>query len=165
VILLQGVDRDDPLFLQDKQANPSVLAPYVSTRLRFAGEGRRVVAGQRLTQGSPDIFLGWGEVDGRHFYVRQLADMKGSVKFGEHGTAGLGGFVEYCGLCGWALALAHAKSGDAAMIAGYCGMSAALDEAIGRFATAYSKQTEQDHAALDKARRTGRIKVAANVVG
>jgi uncharacterized protein (DUF2252 family) len=164
VILLQGIDSDDPLFLQVKQANPSVLAPYVSTKIRFADEGRRVVAGQRLTQGSPDIFLGWGEVDGRHFYVRQLADMKGSVKFGEHDTAGLGGFVEYCGLCGWALALAHAKSGDAAMIAGYCGPSAALDEAIGKFAMAYSKQTEKDHAALDKARRTGRIEAAADVV-
>jgi len=165
VILLQGVDRDDPLFLQVKQATPSVLAPYVSTRIRFEEQGQRVVAGQRLIQGSPDIFLGWGNLEGRNFYVRQLADMKGSVKFGEHDTAGLGGFVEYCGLCGWALALAHAKSGDAAMIAGYCGTSAALDEAIGKFAMAYSKQTEQDHAALDKARRFGRIKVAANVVG
>ena len=123
-----------------------------------------MVAGQRLTQGSPDIFLGWGEVEGRHFYVRQLADMKGSVKFGEHDSPDLDGFVEYCGLCGWALALAHAKSGDAAMIAGYCGTSAALDEAIGKFAMAYSKQTEKDHAALDKARLTGRIRVAANVV-
>ena len=92
------------------------------------------------------------------------ADMKGSVKFGEHDTAGLGGFVEYCGLCGWALALAHAKSGDAAMIAGYCGSSAALDEAIGRFAMAYSKQTEKDHAALEKARRTGCIQAVANIV-
>jgi uncharacterized protein (DUF2252 family) len=165
VILLQGVDSDDPLFLQVKQANPSVLAPYVSTRLHFSDEGRRVVAGQRLTQGSPDIFLGWGEVEGRHFYVRQLADMKGSVKFGEHDSPDLAGFVEYCGLCGWALALAHAKSGDAAMIAGYCGTSAVLDEAIGKFAMAYSKQTEQDHAALEKARLTGRIRVAANVVG
>ncbi|CAN5167191.1 DUF2252 domain-containing protein [soil metagenome] len=164
VILLQGVDSDDPLFLQVKQANPSVLAPYVSTKIRFQDEGRRVVAGQRLTQGSPDIFLGWGEINGHHFYVRQLADMKGSVKFGEHDTAGLGGFVEYCGLCGWALALAHAKSGDAAMIAGYCGTSAALDEAIGRFAMAYSKQTEKDHAALEKARRSGRIEVAADIV-
>ena len=165
VILLQGIDSDDPLFLQVKQANPSVLAPYVSSKLHFPDEGRRVVAGQRLTQGSPDIFLGWGTVGERHFYVRQLADMKGSVKFGEHDTAGLGGFVEYCGLCGWALALAHAKSGDPAMIAGYCGTSAVLDEAIGKFAMAYAKQTEKDHAALEQARRTGRIKVAANVVG
>lgn len=163
VILLQGVDSDDPLFLQVKQANPSVLAAHVSTGIRFPDEGRRVVAGQRLIQGSPDIFLGWGDVEGRHFYVRQLADMKGSVKFGEHDAAGLGGFVEYCGLCGWALALAHAKGGDAAMIAGYCGTSAALDEAIGRFAMAYARQTERDHAALENARRTGRIEVTADI--
>ena len=126
--------------------------------------GERVVSGQRLTQGSPDIFLGWGEVDGRHFYVRQRADMKGSVKFSEHEKADLSGFVEYCGICGWALALAHAKSGDPAMIAGYCGTSSALDEAIGTFALAYARQTEQDHATLRKAQRSGRIEVAAGVV-
>jgi len=167
VILMQGIDGDDPLFLQVKQAQPSVLAPYVSSRLNFSNQGHRVVSGQRLTQGSPDIFLGWGEVDGRHFYVRQLADMKGSVKFGEHenDTAALSGFVEYCALCGWGLALAHAKSGDPAMIAGYCGNSSALDEAIAAFALAYCRQTEQDHAALKKAHRTGRIRVATNFGG
>lgn len=159
VVLLQGVDRDDPLFLQIKEAQPSVLAPYVDFKLPFDMQGRRVVVGQHLTQGSPDIFLGWGMTAGRHFYVRQLADMKGSVKFGEGDTERLDGFMEYCSLCGWALALAHAKSGDSAMIAGYCGNSAALDEAIGKFAMAYMKQTEQDHAALDKARRSGRIVV------
>jgi uncharacterized protein (DUF2252 family) len=164
MILLQGVDADDPLFLQVKEATESVLAPYVATRLGSANQGHRVVVGQRLTQGSPDIFLGWGEIPGgRQFYVRQLADMKGSVKFGEHDTSALGGFVEYCGLCGWALALAHAKSGDPAMIAGYCGSSAALDEAIGKFALAYSRQTEQDHATLRKAERSGRIRVASSI--
>ena len=162
VILLQGVDGDDPLFLQIKQAQQSVLARYVSTKLHFTDQGRRVVVGQQLTQGSPDIFLGWGEVNGRHFYVRQLADMKGSVKFGEHDEGGIDGFIEYCRLCGWGLALAHAKSGDSAMIAGYCGNSDALDEAIGQFALGYATQTEQDHDALDKARRTGRIKVASS---
>jgi len=121
--------------------------------------------GQRATQGSPDIFLGWGEAEGKHFYIRQLADMKGSATFTEGDHDGVERLAEYCGLCGWALALAHAKSGDAAMIAGYCGTSAALDEAIGTFALAYSKQTEEDHAALEKARLTGRIRVAANVVG
>ena len=114
-----------------------------------------------MIQGSPDIFLGWGEVDGSHFYVRQLADMKGSMEFAAGDRKGIGGFHEYCGLCGWALALAHAKSGDAAMIAGYCGNSAALDEAMAKFALAYAKQTDRDHEALDKARRTGRIRVAA----
>jgi hypothetical protein len=163
VILLQGIDGNDPLFLQVKQAQPSVLAPYVDIKLPFEMHGRRVVVGQRLTQGSPDIFLGWGDIDGRQFYVRQLADMKGSVKFSEHGAITREGFIEYCSLCGWALALAHAKSGDPAMIAGYCGNSAALDEAIGRFAMVYAEQTERDHAALEKARRTGRIKVASAV--
>jgi len=164
VILLQGLDEDDPLFLQVKQAQQSVLEPYVDLKLPFAGHGQRVVVGQRLTQGSPDIFLGWGAVEHRHFYVRQLADMKGSVKFGEDDSGSLDAFPDYCGLCGWALALAHAKSGDPAMIAGYCGSSAALDEAVAKFAMAYVRQTEQDHAALDKARRSGRIEVASDLV-
>ena len=164
VLLLQGVDGDDPLFLQVKQAQPSVLAPYVHFDLQTRQHGERVVIGQRLTQGSPDIFLGWGEIDGRHFYVRQLADMKGSVKFSEHENPDLSGFVEYCNLCGWALALAHAKSGDPAMIAGYCGTSDALDDAIARFALAYARQTDQDHAVLEKARRSGRIEAAAGMV-
>lgn len=161
ILLLQGHDSDDPLFLQVKQAQASVVAPYVDQKLRFENQGRRVVVGQRLTQGSPDIFLGWGEADGKDFYVRQLADMKGSIKFNESDTSGIDGFAEYCTLCGWALALAHAKSGDPAMIAGYCGNGDALDEAIGKFAMAYAKQTDEDYEALDKARRTGRIRVAA----
>ena len=161
VILLMGADGDDPLFLQVKQAQTSVLEPYSGYKMPFENQGRRVVVGQRMIQGSPDIFLGWGEVDGSHFYVRQLADMKGSMEFAAGDRKGIGGFHEYCGLCGWALALAHAKSGDAAMIAGYCGNSAALDEAMAKFALAYAKQTDRDHEALDKARRTGRIRVAA----
>ena len=164
VILLQGIDSDDPLFLQVKQAQPSVLAPYVDLKLAVTNEGHRVVVGQRGAQGSPDILLGWGEVGPGHFYVRQLADMKGSTSFeaGEKGR--IGGTIEYCGLCGWALALAHAKTGDPAMIAGYSGNSDALDDAIARFALAYAKQTEQDHASLEKARRSGRIEVAAERV-
>jgi uncharacterized protein (DUF2252 family) len=164
VILLEGVDDEDPLFLQVKEAQPSVLAAYVDLALPFDNQGQRVVVGQRTTQGSPDIFLGWGELDGRHFYVRQLADMKGSASFAEGNDQGIAGLVEYCGLCGWALALAHAKSGDPAMIAGYCGRSATFDDAIATFALAYVRQTDQDHEALDKARRTGRIQVAAERV-
>jgi uncharacterized protein (DUF2252 family) len=164
VILLQGVDGDDPLFLQVKEAQPSVLAPYVDVKLASSDHGRRVVIGQRLTQGSPDIFLGWGEAAGTHFYVRQLADMKGSATFAEGDTAGVASLIEYCGLCGWALALAHSKSGDPAMIAGYCGNSATLDDAIAQFGLAYARQTEQDHAMLDKARRSGRIRVASEKV-
>jgi uncharacterized protein (DUF2252 family) len=164
VILLEGVDNEDPLFLQVKEAQPSVLAAHVDLTLPFDNHGQRVVVGQRTTQGSPDIFLGWGEVDGRHFYVRQLADMKGSASFLEGDEQGIAAFVEYCGLCGWALALAHAKSGDPAMIAGYCGRSATFDEAIATFALAYAQQTDQDHEALDKARRSGRIEVATEAV-
>mgnify|MGYP001572772763 FL=1 len=160
VILLQGIDSDDPLFLQVKQAQTSVLAPYVEGKLPFDNQGRRVVVGQRLTQGAPDIFLGWGEGYGNHFYVRQLADMKGSATFNEGDVEQLETFEEYCTLCGWALALAHAKSGNPAMIAGYCGNSPELDDAIAKYAMAYARQTDKDYDALDKARRSGRIKVA-----
>ncbi|KAF0104971.1 MAG: hypothetical protein FD144_880 [Rhodospirillaceae bacterium] len=161
VVLLMGNDGDDPLFLQVKQAQPSVLAAYSDYRMPFENHGRRVVVGQRMIQGSPDIFLGWGQLNDRDFYVRQLADMKGGIEMEEGNTGGIAGFLEYCALCGWALALAHAKSGDAAAIAGYCGNSAALDEAIARFSLAYARQTERDHETLDKARRTGRIRVAS----
>jgi uncharacterized protein (DUF2252 family) len=154
VLLLQGIDSGDPLFLQVKEAQPSVLEPYANLKLPFDHHGRRVVFGQRLTQGSPDIFLGWGQVDERDFYIRQLAELKGDAAFDNLET-----FHEYCGLCGWALALAHAKSGDPATIAGYCGKSDALDEAFGKFAMSYAKQNEQDYEALAKAKRAGRIRV------
>jgi uncharacterized protein (DUF2252 family) len=155
VLLLQGIDGGDPLFLQVKEAQPSVLEPYADLKLPFDHQGRRVVFGQRLTQGSPDILLGWAQVDDKEFYVRQLAELKGDAAFDNFET-----FRDYCGLCGWALALAHAKSGDPATIAGYCGKSDALDEAVGKFAASYAKQTEQDYEELVKARRTGRIKAA-----
>lgn len=164
VILLQGIDSDDPLFLQVKEAQSSVLEPYVDLKLPFENEGRRVVVGQRMIQGSPDIFLGWGHIEGRDFYVRQLADMKGSMDFEEGNPEQLEAFMEYCSLCGWALALAHAKSGDAAKIAGYCGNSDELDDAIAKFSLAYAKQTDKDYEALDKARRAGRIRVASDSV-
>ena len=164
VILLQGVDADDPLFLQIKEAQPSVLAPYVDYKLPFDNQGRRVVVGQRMTQGSPDIFLGWCEADGKHLYVRQLADMKGGMDFDEGNRDQLPAFAEYCGLCGWALALAHAKSGSAARIAGYCGNSGELDDALAKFALAYERQTGMDHEALEKVRQSGRIRVATEQV-
>jgi hypothetical protein len=107
-----------------------------------------VAFGQRLIEGSPDIFLSWGEVEGRQFYVRQLADMKGGAEINDIPT-----LPDYCRLCGWALALAHAKSGDAAMIAGYCGKGGALDEEFAKFAISYARQTEQDHEALVNAKR------------
>jgi uncharacterized protein (DUF2252 family) len=153
VLLLQGVDENDSLFLQIKEAQQSVLAPYIGIKLPFDNQGRRVVVGQRLTQGSPDIFLGWGRADERDFYVRQLSELKGGAALEDIET-----LADYCGMCGWALALAHAKSGDAATIAGYCGKSDALDAAISTFAMSYAKQTEQDYEGFVKSKRLGRIK-------
>jgi uncharacterized protein (DUF2252 family) len=160
VVLLQGRDADDPLFLQIKEAQPSVLAPYAPAPLPASGnQGERVVTGQRLIQGSPDIFLGWGELDGVHFYVRQLRDMKGSIDL-EPGSISSKGFIEYCRLCGWALALAHAKSGDAAVLSGYIGKSSEFEDAIARFSAGYAEQTAQDYATMAAAARDGKIKVA-----
>ena len=159
VMLLSGPGKDDPLFLQVKQAQASVLEPYSAYKLPYSHHGQRVVIGQRLVQGSPDIFLGWGEIGSHDFYVRQLADMTGSMEIEGDNRRQIDSFFEYCALCGWALALAHAKSGDAAMISGYCGKSAVLDEAIANFSVAYARQTEQDYDLLDKARRSGRIQV------
>jgi uncharacterized protein (DUF2252 family) len=159
IVLLMGADEQDPIFLQVKQAQQSVLKPYVAKGAAYQSEGHRVVVGQRLIQGSPDIFLGWGKSEGRDFYVRQLRDMKGGPEL-EPGVVDLPAFDQYCRLCGWALALAHAKSGDAAAIAGYAGKSEALDEAMGTFALAYAEQNEQDYEALAAAARSGRIAVA-----
>ena len=158
VVLMRGLDEGDPLFLQIKEAQQSVLAPYLDVP-SFQNEGFRVVTGQRLIQGSPDILLGWGHMEGMQFYVRQLRDMKGSYEFDPEGTT-REGFREYCELCGWALALAHAKSGDAAKIAGYVGKSDALDQALTEFAFAYSDQNDRDYAELKKAARTHRITVS-----
>jgi len=118
-----------------------------------------VVIGQRLLQSAPDIFLGWCEVDGFQFYFRQLRDMKGGVEFDPEKVK-IENLDQYSRLCGWALALAHAKSGDAAMIAGYTGKSDELDEAMVRFAFAYAGQTEKDYLSLAAAKKKGRIKVA-----
>jgi uncharacterized protein (DUF2252 family) len=155
---MRGVDEGDPLFIQVKEAQESVLAPYLKGR-KFDNQGHRVVSGQRLIQGSPDILLGWGIFNKIHFYVRQLRDMKGSYEIDPNSTPRKGMEV-YCGLCGWALALAHAKSGDAAMIAGYLGKTDEIDEALTKFAVAYGEQNERDYAELQKAARTRRIKVS-----
>lgn len=164
VVLLEEQGADSPLFLQIKEARESVLAGYLDGRRTIKQQGRRVVIGQRMIQGSPDIFLGWGPVKpangSRHYYVRQLADMKGGLNFNEGDREALGGLSRYCALCGWALALAHAKSGDASMISGYCGTGDSLPDAIGKFSLAYLEQTERDHGALEAAARRGRIPVA-----
>ena len=155
---MRGVDEGDPLFIQVKEAQESVLAPYLKGP-KFDSQGHRVVSGQRLIQGSPDILLGWGLFNKIHFYVRQLRDMKGSYEIDPNSTPRKGMEV-YCGLCGWALALAHAKSGDAAMIAGYLGKTDEIDEALTKFAFTYGEQNERDYAELQKAARTKRIKVS-----
>jgi uncharacterized protein (DUF2252 family) len=158
IIFLTGNNSDDPLFLQVKEAQPSVMEKFLGGS-PFNDQGRRVVEGQRLIQGAPDIFLGWGELDGIHFYVRQLRDMKGGVEF-DPKTVKLENMPQYSSLCAWALALAHAKSGDAAMIAGYAGNSDELDEAMVKFAFAYADQTEKDFNTLAAAAKNGKIKVA-----
>ncbi len=145
-----------PLLLQFKEACPSVLAPYAG-KSHYGNQGQRVVVGQRLMQSSSDIFLGWAEGRlGRHFFGRQLRDMKLSLPIEALSFVQLN---RYAQICGSVLARAHAKSGDAAKISGYLGKSGAFDEAIGEFSLAYADQTVRDHAALVKAYTKGRIKV------
>lgn len=159
IIFMAGNHNHDPLFLQVKGAAASVLEPFVSNSI-YKNHGERVVAGQRLIQSAPDVFLGWGEQDGTHYYVRQLRDMKGGVEF-EPGKMAIEEIEPYSELCGWALALSHAKSGDAATIAGYVGSSDELDKAMVTFALAYADQTEKDYKALQAAKKSGRIKVSS----
>ncbi len=157
IIFMTGNHSDDPLFLQFKQAEPSVLAPFTA-KSAYENEGQRVVSGQRMIQGAPDIFLGWGEISHMHFYIRQLRDMKGGVEFDPEKVK-IENFPQYTSLCAWALALAHAKSGDAAMLAGYVGNSEELDDAMVKFAFSYNEQNSRDYEALSKAAKSGKIKV------
>jgi uncharacterized protein (DUF2252 family) len=159
VLLLTGADEDDPLLLQAKEAEESVLEPYVG-RSRFKNHGRRVVEGQRLMQAASDIFLGWCPavgVDGRErdFYVRQLWDWKRSAEVERLTSRGL---ELYGRMCGWTLARAHARSGDRIAIAAYLGGGDSFDEAIAEFAERYADQAERDHEALVGAIDSGRIK-------
>ena len=144
-----------PLILQVKEAGESVLAPYVRGR-RYRHQGERVVTGQRIMQAVSDSFLGWTKspVTGHEYYVRQLHDMKYGVDI-----AGLRppGMRLYAEVCAWALARAHARSGNPAEIAGYLGRGAVFDKALASFAIAYADQTERDHAALIAAIRSGRL--------
>lgn len=143
------------LLLQFKEACPSVLAPYAGASA-YENQGQRIVVGQRLMQSSSDIFLGWTKgALGFHFFGRQLRDMKFSASVEEADPKIM---TIYAGLCGWTLARAHAKSGDASTISGYLGKSDAFDQAIGKFALAYADQTEYDHAVLKAAAKSGRIK-------
>jgi len=144
-----------PLFLQFKEACPSVLAPYAGKSI-YENQGQRVVVGQRLMQSSSDIFLGWtAGRRGYHFFGRQLRDMKISFPVEAMSVVQVKRYAE---LCGSVLARAHAKSGDAAKISGYLGKSDAFDQAIGEFSLAYADQTVRDHAALVAAVNAGRVK-------
>jgi len=155
VALMMAAD-DDPLFLQIKEARPSVLETHLAKSV-YANHGQRVVVGQRLMQAASDLFLGWthGQA-GRHFYLRQLRDMKIKplVELFDATT-----MFDYAILCGWTLARAHARSGDPATIAGYLGKSDVFDKAVATFSRLYADQAEQDHAHFKGAIREGRIEV------
>ncbi len=155
-IMLLMASEHDPLFLQVKQAGPSVLEAYAGKSLH-SNHGQRVVHGCRMMQSASDIFLGWTEGDlGRQLYVRQLKDMK--IKpLVEVFTPSV--MLQYAGLCGWTLAHAHARSGEPAKISGYLGKSDAFDKAIADFAIAYADQSERDHEVLMKAVRESRLEV------
>jgi len=145
---------DDPLFLQVKEARASVLEPYAGKSLH-ANHGQRIIAGQRLMQSASDVFLGWTRgKDGRDYYLRQLRDMKMSAVMEDWDAAVLRHYVR---MCAHALARAHARSGDAAVISGYLGNSETFDDAIGEFAVDYSDQNRSDYRALVRAIREGRI--------
>jgi uncharacterized protein (DUF2252 family) len=142
------------LLLQFKEACPSVLAPYAGESV-YRNQGQRVVMGQRLMQSSSDIFLGWTEGRrGYHYFGRQLRDMKFSFPVEGFTPKAMKYYAE---VCGWTLARAHAKSGDAAMISGYLGKTDSFDKAVGKFALAYADQNARDHAALVSAVKAGRI--------
>lgn len=164
VLYLEGDSEKDPLFLQYKEAQKSVLSPYLGESI-YRDMGRRVVAGQRLLQGAPDIFLNYGSVQydinrSQGFYLRQLRDMKGGIAVGSGGVT-LETFPDYAKLFGWALALGHARSGDAAMIAGYCGQSKEFNDSMYSFARSYAKQNEQDYELFRKAVKSGRLKASS----
>jgi uncharacterized protein (DUF2252 family) len=161
LVLLFGSGDEDPLFLQVKEAAPAAHAPYLPPLPPyFQHEGRRIVAAQRTLQSSLDVLLGTTTIDGRPFYVRQMKNMKASIP-----VEWLVGapFNEYAMGCGAILARAHMRTGDAAKIASYCGKTEALDEALADFAEAYGDQTEQDHGALVKAIKAGKIAAVEGV--
>ena len=155
-VVLMIAEDNDPLILQVKQANESVLEPYAG-KSGFKQHGERVVVGQRIMQSASDILLGWAIGTGkehRHFYVRQLRDMKFSADIDMMPVVQLS---RYAGICGWTLARAHARSGDAAMISGYIGKTDIFDRAIGTFSQLYADQTERDFEVFTEAIKSGEI--------
>ena len=161
IVLLQGRDQGDPLFLQVKEATASVLEDHLP-KSRYKQHGERVVYGQRMMQAASDIFLGWTKgVDvNRHFYWRQLRDMKGSAMVESMAPLALN---FYAGICGWTLARAHARSGDPVAIAAYLGEDDAFDRSISDFAERYAEQNEQDYQAFADAVRAGRLQALEGV--
>jgi hypothetical protein len=158
IVLLLGRDGEDPLFLQLKEAQPSVLERFLG-RSAYANAGQRVVAGQRLMQAASDIFLGWEHgtgLDGveRDFYVRQLRDWKASAEIEDMRPVGM---ARYGRMCGWTLARAHARSGDRVAIAAYLGRGDTFEQALAGFADRYADRNERDFAALERAARDGRV--------
>jgi hypothetical protein len=164
-MLLLGRDDGDPLFLQIKEALPSVLEPLLG-KTPFATHGQRVVVGQRLMQAASDIFLGWVHTDetvdggARDFYVRQLWDWKTSV---DADTILPRGLIAYATACGWTLARAHARSGDRIAIAAYLGASDGFDRAVAEFAAGYADLNERDHRDLVEAAADGRVDAVEGV--
>jgi uncharacterized protein (DUF2252 family) len=164
ILLLLGRDDNDPLFLQFKEAQPSVLEPFLG-KSAFAQHGQRVVEGQRMMQAAADILLGWERVvaiDGetKDFYIRQLWDSKGSAEVEVMRPAGL---TAYGVICGWTLARAHARSGDAVAISAYLGTGETFDRAMASFAETYADQNERDYRALQEAAESGRIAVETGI--
>ena len=158
IFLLVGRDGQDPLVLQAKEAQASVLEPYLGAS-EFENHGERVVRGQRISNVASDIFLSWQRseaMDGKEhdFYVRQLWDWKASVDLSTMRTSGL---IAYTRACGWSLARAHARSGDRLAITAYLGSGAQFDEAIARFASAYADQNELDYQRLAEAVEAGDV--------
>jgi uncharacterized protein (DUF2252 family) len=159
-VMLLMAGAHDPMLLQLKEALPSVLEPYAA-KSRYANQGERVVRGQRMLQSAGDVFLGWTRDDeGHDYYFRQLRDMKMKIDLDAMTKSD---WFEYLGICAWALARAHARTGDSALIAGYLGKSDAFDSAIAEFATDYADQAERDHASFVHAVSTGRLKAAERV--
>jgi uncharacterized protein (DUF2252 family) len=161
IVLLQGRDQEDPLFLQVKEATRSVLEDHLP-KSRFSQPGERVVQGQRMMQAASDIYLGWtkGVEENRHLYWRQLRDMKGSADVESFRPVALN---FYAGQCGWTLARAHARSGDPVAIAGYLGKSDAFDRSITDFSERYADQNEQDYQAFAAAIKSGRLEAIEGI--
>ena len=161
IALLQGRDTQDPLFLQVKEATASVLEDHLP-HSPYAHHGERVVKGQRMMQAASDIFLGWttGRDVSRHFYWRQLRDMKGSALLESMAPIGI---TFYARTCGWTLARAHARSGDPVAMSTYLGNNDTFDQAITDFSERYADQNEQDFEAFVTAFQAGRLEAVTGL--